>query len=460
MSVYKKYNGKDELISNTSIIDHSQLTGTEHYGCHPISAIRKLPEKLTKLKDKSAEIEEKAKRIDIKENEDSTFTFTNYEGEEKTIQSGFLPDDDTIGLVDNKMTLKKVYSDTTMNGVGTKEEPLSVNIDNSTIKQDENNKIFAESLKTDSGIISGENIKSELESLNEDLTIIENTVKEHQSTLDDLVPEVNTQSNKIRDLDSRTKGMGGYLNAYDFKKATPTQDELTEYALEEIGITEKTEIFNQTKIKNLYDGNIWVLTNTPTSDPIVFEWANVGQEQIADANNDGIHGLITGSYDEYYGKVDSLGRVSINGLKESIEDIHTNYAKVNEENTFTKTQTFTAVTSNIPQDAIHITHSSVGGTTANDVAFYNSKGTRIGYINVVSDDRINIGGLDTIYSYGQLHLSGGARPTLDVRGDLGMWNARWDSLYLANNLSDGTNEITVAELVETKKSIPTVTLLW
>ena len=256
MSVYKKYNGKDELISNTSIIDHSQLSGTEHYGCHPISAIRKLPEKLTKLKDKSAEIEEKAKRIDIKENEDSTFTFTNYEGDQKTIQSGFLPDDDTIGLVNNKMTLKKVYSDTTIKGVGTKEEPLSVNIDNSTIKQDENNKIFAESLKTDSGTISGENIKSELESLNEDLTTVENTVKEHQSTLDDLVPEVNTQSNKIRDLDSRTKGMGGYLNAYDFKKAVPTQDELTEYALEEIGITEKTEIFNQTKIKNLYDGNI------------------------------------------------------------------------------------------------------------------------------------------------------------------------------------------------------------
>ena len=448
MGVYKKYNGKDELISNTSIIDHSQLTGTEHYGCHPISAIRKLPEKLTKLKDKSAEIEEKAKRIDIKENADSTFTFTNYENEQKTIQSGFLPDDDTLGLVNNKMTLKKVYSDTTINGVGTKEEPLSVNVDNSTIKQDENNKIYAESLKTEQGIISGENIRSELESLNEDLTAVETTVQEHQSTLDDLVPEVNVQGNKIRDLESRTSGIGGYLNAYDFKKATPTQDELTEYALEEIGITDKTQIFNQTKVRNLYDGNIWVLTNTPTSEPPVFEWANVGQEQIADANNDGIHGLVTGSYDEYYGKIDSLGRISINGLKEKVDNLVT----LDSDQIITGVKEFKVTTNYEDSPAL------VDPTQSNKRLLEFAK-TNIEDIVVRSPYDILLKPKNgSGYNLTSTYFS----PTFKDNADLGSTNGEkyWRDLYLSRNLSDGANSITIEELVETKKSIPTVTLLW
>ena len=57
MTLIKKYNDKPEVIANKSVIDHNQLTNREQYGAHPISAIRGLPEKLTKLKKRRKELE-------------------------------------------------------------------------------------------------------------------------------------------------------------------------------------------------------------------------------------------------------------------------------------------------------------------------------------------------------------------------------------------------------------------
>ena len=131
--------------------------------------------------------------------------------------------------------------------------------------------------------------------------------------------ELKKHKDKIHDLDARTKGIGGYLNAYNFQKATPTQDELTDYALQQItGISDRTEIFNQTKVKNLFDNNIWVLTNTPDSEPPVFEWANVGTEYVNVATNDGTQGIVTGSYEELEGFIDINGHITINGLEEKL----------------------------------------------------------------------------------------------------------------------------------------------
>ncbi|MCL2210770.1 MAG: DUF6273 domain-containing protein [Treponema sp.] len=76
------------------------------------------------------------------------------------------------------------------------------------------------------------------------------------------------------------KGRGGYLSAHDFGTLTPTQQMLTNYALAEIGITDQLMIFNNTRVKNLFDGYVWVLNNTPDSDPPVFEWVNDGPDIV------------------------------------------------------------------------------------------------------------------------------------------------------------------------------------
>ena len=348
MSIIRKVNGKPQVIAEKSVIDHNQLANRDQYGAHSIASIRKLPEKLTALKQKDEEInqdieqinariatntinianntekinnvESNAKRIDITENDDSTFTFTNYGAQDsKTIQSGFLPDDDTLQLktIDGKrkLAIKKVYTNSDdINGSGTSDSPLGLvnKPDELTLKTDtDNHIIYVSGLKDGEGSYTDSDIKSDFANVNASIDTVRDDEARHYR---ELQQENRDQNNHITDLLSRTKGIGGYLNANNFESATPSQDELTNYALQQIGITDRTKIFNQTKVKNLFDGNIWVLTNTPDSTPSVFDWANVGQEKIADANNDGVHGLVTGSYDELQGSIDILGHIHINDL--------------------------------------------------------------------------------------------------------------------------------------------------
>lgn len=353
MSIIRKVNDKPQVIAEKSVIDHNQLANRAQLNCHPISAIRKLPEKLTALKQKDEEInqdieqinaristntinianntekisnvESNAKRIDITENDDSTFTFTNYGAQDsKTIQSGFLPDNDTLQLktVDGKrkLAIKKVYTNIDdINGSGTSDSPLGLvnKPDELTLKTDtDNHTIYISGLKDGEGSYTASDIKSDFADVNASIDTVRDDESRHYR---ELQQENSNQNNHITDLLSRTKGIGGYLNANNFESATPSQDELTNYALQQIGITDRTKIFNQTKVKNLFDGNIWVLTNTPDSIPSVFDWANVGQEKIADANNDGVHGLVTGSYDELQGSIDILGHIHINDLDPMIK---------------------------------------------------------------------------------------------------------------------------------------------
>lgn len=346
MTLIKKYNDKPEVIANKSVIDHNQLANREQYGAHPISAIRGLPEKLTKLKDKDNELEEKiettssnlsnltekvdevesnAKKINIVENtEDGTFTFTNYGAtDSKTIQSGYQPDEDTLTLLNDskKMTLKQVHTDTSLDGIGTQANPLLVNIDNTTITKRTDGKLEAISLKTNGGTISGVTVKEELDSLNKDVGDLTTQLNTDVERLD---AHNSVQDNEIYDLQSRTKGMGGYLNSYnfgDFSKLTTEeiQNNLTAYALQQIGITENTDIFDGTKVINDYDRHLWRLTNTPNSNPVVFEWADLGITQEVSTATDSLLGLVKGSNGDLKGKVDINGEISINGLSETLE---------------------------------------------------------------------------------------------------------------------------------------------
>jgi hypothetical protein len=133
------------------------------------------------------------------------------------------------------------------------------------------------------------------------------------------------------------EGKGGYLNAHNFGVASPTLEELLEYACADIwgndgtdgvftfhvehpetssyainGVTHLvTEIFNATKVTNLFDNNTWALTNTPKTDPAVFSWANIGNSTVALAN-DTHAGLVKGGGDITIGPD---GKMLINAAK-------------------------------------------------------------------------------------------------------------------------------------------------
>jgi hypothetical protein len=100
-----------------------------------------------------------------------------------------------------------------------------------------------------------------------------------------------------RDLDAWI-GRGGYLDEHDFGAATPTQEELTDYALSQIpSITDPAEIWNGTKVKNEFDNHEWILTNTQDTDPVVFEWTDQGVAAMVPFDAD-IGGYILGADDD------------------------------------------------------------------------------------------------------------------------------------------------------------------
>jgi hypothetical protein len=110
-------------------------------------------------------------------------------------------------------------------------------------------------------------------------------------------------------------GRGGYLDEHDFETAVPEQEAFTAYALAEIGITDPTEIWNGTKVKNMFDGHIWILTNTQDTDPVIFEWTDQGDINISAFTNNSA-GVIRGKApgegaDGYIGaQLDGTGKVN------------------------------------------------------------------------------------------------------------------------------------------------------
>lgn len=171
MSVIKVKDQDKHVIANKSIIDHSQLSNRDAYGAHPISAIRKLPEKLSKLQSNIEEetrireeeivrldnrvdeeianrveadnelqaninnIERKARQIKLVEDQvnKGKLLFTNYDNQTSSLQGGFLPDEDTLTLTENnEMTIKQLYVDgTTIIGTGSR--PFNAHIEDKQI---------------------------------------------------------------------------------------------------------------------------------------------------------------------------------------------------------------------------------------------------------------------------------------------------------------------------------------
>jgi hypothetical protein len=72
----------------------------------------------------------------------------------------------------------------------------------------------------------------------------------------------------VRDRNGEFTGgskLGGYIDAHDFGSATPTQQDLTDYACENIGIPpeDSNQILNGTRVKNLFDNHVWIRRTLP-----------------------------------------------------------------------------------------------------------------------------------------------------------------------------------------------------
>ena len=123
--------------------------------------------------------------------------------------------------------------------------------------------------------IDGENVlvDSDRQLINEQITSLwqaENSLQNSVSNLSLVVSGLN--------------GQGGALTANDFGTGTPSQQQLTNYALSQIpDITTPTDIFNNTWVVNTFNNSniMWKLVNTPNTAPPIFEWINIGNSTVA-----------------------------------------------------------------------------------------------------------------------------------------------------------------------------------
>ena len=370
MSIYKKINGQDTKIASNGIVDHSQLTGRNAYGAHSIQAIRGLPEKLTAnkkaiedettareaaieqereeriqaIKDeadaralKDAEIEEHAKGINLSEGQNGTLIFKDYQGHETIVQGGYLPDDETIELQAFYSVIQLTEDTFIPDKYYIKEDEsyvLANTWDDSETYYSRQDKMTAFALNTGDKILSGQ-------SIDEDITSIKSIVN----------------------------AKGGYLESYNVGKADPTQEELTQYAIQDIGenvykelgtLTEEqfngyvylytydtqsetytriatydsetiyytVDIWDKTRVINLYTNK----TTHKNQDTWSWDynsqtWSNLRNiSLISDANNEGLHGLVTGAPNDgehdYLGNIDANGHIHINGLPQLADKVN------------------------------------------------------------------------------------------------------------------------------------------
>ena len=155
----------------------------------------------------------------------------------------------------------------------------------------------------------------------------------------DLHYRLKSLEKNVKDLEEFTQGTGGFLDPYRFfypddkynKTGKPLlsleQGErdamLTQYAKDQLGRFPDS----QTKIKDLYDGRIWVFSDNT--------WQDEGQDTVVTANNNGILGAVTGvAYDEnnlntkFKISIDksietgvSTGTMSVNGLADEFTKV-------------------------------------------------------------------------------------------------------------------------------------------
>lgn len=276
--------------------------------------------------------------------------------------------------------------------------------------------------------LSGENLQEVIEKADEQLNILwahkadtildfqtpitENNMGATMTEINDLdtkfTGEVNDLQLQITSNDAdilkntqditALKGAGGALNASNFNTATPTQETLTKYAVDQIwpgntnwawnaanpaastftdanGVARTAaEIFNSTWVNNTYDDHRWQLTNTQNTEPKVFEWADVGRDivSVATATTAGIVRVGSGSQMVVN---PSTGDISLDGTKAAAIRTTIDAPGRNVDNTFSGTfQTFKLTNLNF----------SITPTTAQyaGINFNDASGVRLGVIEL------------------------------------------------------------------------------
>jgi hypothetical protein len=139
---------------------------------------------------------------------------------------------------------------------------------------------------------------------------------------------INNTNNDIQNLRydfNAWVGRGGYLEAYDFGTYSPTQSQLTNQALAQIStINDPSQIWNCTKIVNLANNYLWVLTNTPNTDPPIFEWTNQGTSDLTPFMADR-GGYIVGANQNdppefVQAQLNGKGKINLEAIMELVEE--------------------------------------------------------------------------------------------------------------------------------------------
>lgn len=355
MSIIRIVNNEKKVIAN-NLTDHNQLTGRDDYGAHPISAIRKLPEKLSALKEKDTELDQRVNDVESNMNTLNT-DMSTIQGSFDTISEEFTALDTKVSGYDNAIaaveTGAKQIDLTEDNGEltftdyeGNSTSFRSGNeVDDITIKVGSDDKIYTEGLKDGNSVATISTIRDEIDVVNtrvtnevstlensisgvaDDVSALTNRVGTNEGDIADIKLVDETQTSNISTLSNKVsalEGVGGYLPNYNFGKATPTQQELTNYAMQCIpSISSSTEIWNGTRVINDYDDHIWILNNTQDTDPVIFEWVNIGLATVNIATNSSL-GVVKGSSSEpLTGSIDVNGLITINGLDNELNTIKT-----------------------------------------------------------------------------------------------------------------------------------------
>lgn len=166
-----------------------------------------------------------------------------------------------------------------------------------------------------------DNIENDVENLDGRVTQNEDDIDNIENDIEDLQEDVAQNTEDISTLNSEVEavsGRGGYLIPHNFETATPTENQLNAYALSQIpNITQPEEIFNGTRVTNLYNNHTWILNNTQDTDPVVFEWVDLGQSLVSIATENTL-GVVKGSPSDFNVTVNNDGTMSVNGIANAL----------------------------------------------------------------------------------------------------------------------------------------------
>ena len=130
-----------------------------------------------------------------------------------------------------------------------------------------------------------------------------------------LKDKIETETEELNGRIETIIGSGGLLTAHDFGTANPTQQQLTDYALAQIGVSDPAAIWHKTQVRNTNNGHVWVLMNQPENEPPIFEWIDDGLDRVSIATEQTL-GVVKGSSEFGKVSVEQDGSMKVNGIDE------------------------------------------------------------------------------------------------------------------------------------------------